>query len=242
MTDWNRDRTWGGSYGDDDRYEHNDRWDRGRGTGYARQLSGGDDDYGGRSWDYGRDVRGGGYGTGTDRDEFAGSRGGGYLGGDYTTRGGGYGSSNYGSWDRTSGSSGNYFGGGGYGTTRDYDNYRDRELGVDRGGDTTERPSYRGRGPKNFQRSDERIREEVCERLADHDAIDASEIEVAVNNGEVTLTGHVDDRRSKRLAEDLAEIVRGVHDVHNNLKVDRSLFGRIADNLRGGHRSEGGQT
>src|SRR4051812_35839997 len=28
-----------------------------------------------------------------------------------------------------------------------------------------QRPSFRGRGPKNYERSDERIREDVCERL-----------------------------------------------------------------------------
>ncbi len=86
---------------------------------------------------------------------------------------------------------------------------------------TPMRPSYRGRGPKNYQRSDERIREEVCERLAvDHD-IDASEIEVSVSSGVVTLGGSVQDRQMKRLAEDVSELVLGVRDVQNNLRVAR---------------------
>jgi osmotically-inducible protein OsmY len=92
--------------------------------------------------------------------------------------------------------------------------------------------SFRGRGPKGFQRSDERVRELVSERLEDHDAIDASDIEVTVNSGEVTLSGTVDDRRTKRLAEDVAESVAGVKDVHNNLKVDRNFFSRMADTIR----------
>jgi hypothetical protein len=43
--------------------------------------------------------------------------------------------------------------------------------------------SYRGRGPKNYTRSDERIREDLNERLTDSDEIDASNITVEVSNG-----------------------------------------------------------
>ena len=48
-----------------------------------------------------------------------------------------------------------------------------------------------------------------------------SEIDVQVKNGEVTLTGTVDDRQAKRIAEDIAESVSGVHDVHNQIRVQR---------------------
>lgn len=82
-----------------------------------------------------------------------------------------------------------------------------------------------GIGPKGWQRSDERIREEVSEALADHPEIDASEIEVQVSGGEVTLTGSAPDRRSKRLAEDVAEGVRGVKDVHNQIRVQSRQYG-----------------
>lgn len=75
-----------------------------------------------------------------------------------------------------------------------------------------------GKGPKNFRRSDERIREDVCQRLTDHPAVDASEIEVTVQDGEVTLIGSVEDRRMKRLAEDVAGEVPGVRDVHNQIR------------------------
>lgn len=78
---------------------------------------------------------------------------------------------------------------------------------------------HSGKGPKGYQRSDERIREEICDRLSDHHDIDASEIEVKVENGEVTLTGSVTERRAKRLAEDVVDDIRGVRDVHNQLRV-----------------------
>ena len=78
---------------------------------------------------------------------------------------------------------------------------------------------YAGRGPKGYQRSDERIREDINDRLMADDRIDASEIDVKVKNGEVTLTGTVDDRYTKRLAEDVAESVMGVNDVMNQIRV-----------------------
>jgi hypothetical protein len=76
-----------------------------------------------------------------------------------------------------------------------------------------------GKGPKGYQRSDERIREDVSERLAQHPEIDATDIEVQVNNGEVTLTGTVEERHIKRMAEDVAEGLSGVKEVHNQLRV-----------------------
>lgn len=85
--------------------------------------------------------------------------------------------------------------------------------------------SHAGKGPKGWRRSDERVREEVNEALARHPEIDASEIEVRVQNGEVTLTGSVTDRRAKRIAEDIAEGVFGASDVQNQLKVERSKGG-----------------
>lgn len=78
---------------------------------------------------------------------------------------------------------------------------------------------HRGKGPAGYQRSDERIRELVCESLTDDDEIDASDIEVTVSGGEVTLSGMVDDRRIKRAAEDCAYSVSGVRDVQNRLRV-----------------------
>lgn len=78
---------------------------------------------------------------------------------------------------------------------------------------------FRGRGPKNYRRSDERIREEISDRLTENEWLDASDIDVVVKDGEVMLTGSVDSRYAKRLAEDIADSVAGVNNVQNNLRV-----------------------
>jgi hypothetical protein len=78
---------------------------------------------------------------------------------------------------------------------------------------------HSGKGPRNYVRSDEQIYEDVCERMTRHGELDASNIEVKVQNNEVTLTGDVPDRMSKRLAEDISDSVQGVRDVHNRLQI-----------------------
>ncbi|MFL5358465.1 BON domain-containing protein [Archangium sp.] len=75
-----------------------------------------------------------------------------------------------------------------------------------------------GRPPRGYQRSDDRIREEVCELLMDG-PVDVGNVEVTVSNGEVTLSGAVEKRWEKRTIEDIAAQVRGVHDVHNRVRV-----------------------
>ncbi|MBC7929633.1 MAG: BON domain-containing protein [Rubrivivax sp.] len=77
----------------------------------------------------------------------------------------------------------------------------------------------RGRGPKNYRRSDERIRDDINDRLTDNDWLDASDVEVSVAGGEATLSGAVDSRYAKRIAEDIAASVTGISDVQNNLRV-----------------------
>jgi len=79
--------------------------------------------------------------------------------------------------------------------------------------------TYRGRGPKGYARSDERIREDVCDGLTDDPHVDASNVEVLVRKGEVTLTGTVESRQARRHAEDLAECAPGVKHLQNNLRV-----------------------
>jgi hypothetical protein len=81
---------------------------------------------------------------------------------------------------------------------------------------------HRGKGPRNYQRSQERIREDVCERLTDDGIIDATNVEVRVENDEVVLNGVVHNREEKRRAEDLAEAVAGVRNVENRLRVEQS--------------------
>lgn len=81
--------------------------------------------------------------------------------------------------------------------------------------------SFRGKGPKGYTRSDERVKEDVSERLTDDEHIDASELTVEVKNGVVTLSGRVDDRRMKHHAELLAERCSGVKDIDNRIQVQR---------------------
>jgi len=90
---------------------------------------------------------------------------------------------------------------------------------------------YAGRGPRGYKRGDERIREDVCDRLTDESRIDASDIDVTVADGEVTLAGSVRSREEKRFAEDLIERISGVRDVNNHLKV------KSADEVIGTARS-----
>jgi len=80
---------------------------------------------------------------------------------------------------------------------------------------------HRGKGPKNYQRSDERVKELLCERLHEDPEIDASEVTVNVQGGKITLEGTVDSRRTKNAIEDVAEQI-GSQDVQNNLRVQRS--------------------
>lgn len=82
--------------------------------------------------------------------------------------------------------------------------------------------SFRGKGPKGYVRSDERIKEDVSDRLSDDDTLDASDITVEVSGGEVTLAGSVTSRQDKHTAEECAEQCAGVTHVQNNLRVRAS--------------------
>ncbi len=75
-------------------------------------------------------------------------------------------------------------------------------------------------GPKGYQRSDERIREDICDRLmkaANH--IDSSQVTVEVSGAKVLLEGTVPDRRMKHAIEDVADSCLGVQDIDNRLRV-----------------------
>ena len=80
-------------------------------------------------------------------------------------------------------------------------------------------PGYFGKGPKNRTRSDELIREDVCQALYESYEVDASDIEVEVNKGLVTLKGSVNSRFAKKEAEVCVDYLRGVVDVKNELKI-----------------------
>lgn len=102
--------------------------------------------------------------------------------------------------------------------------YQGSEYGRQYGGGSgtgMARGSNAGRGPKGWQRSDERIKEDVCERLYHDEHIDSSEVTVEVMEGKVTLEGKVGDRYMKHLIEDLVDAVPGVKDIDNRVRVER---------------------
>jgi osmotically-inducible protein OsmY len=87
------------------------------------------------------------------------------------------------------------------------------------------RGGQRGRGPRRADDTpapgdeDARIWNDVSACLTDDWYVDGTEITVSIDSGEVTLDGVVENRAEKRLAEDCADSVTGVVDVHNNLRI-----------------------
>ena len=228
----------GSDYGwrEEDRYQENRDGERGFGRDYGqreygqREFGGG---YGAESYGgaYGSREHGGGWDRSGRSRESGGS--GGYEGRGY----GGY----TGPYNRDYGreyQSRNWSGGTPGG--RDQQNYGRGQRGWwDKAGDEVsswfgddeaqrrrEMDRCRGRGPKNYTRSDDRIREDVCDRLTDDPLIDASDLEVQVNNQEVTLSGTADSRNERRLAEEVAESVSGVKHVQNNIRVQEQRRGQ----------------
>jgi len=218
--EWERDRNYSGSSGNrdynrDERNRQSSYSDRNRPFGfdrsYARNTTSGYGEglYEGADWNrqnYGqrdtsqRDWVERAYGS-------EGSRGGSYGLGDYGT---GYG---YAYGDRQQ-----------RGRGREDESWGQQIRDV--GNQVARRVKRAFRGPKGYKRSDERIREDVNDRLAQQYEIDPSEIEVAVSNGEVTLTGTVQSRHAKFYAEEIADDISGVNEVHNNLRVRREQQGQ----------------
>jgi len=218
--------------------------------------------YGDQGWQNESGYRGyeGNYGMDRDygRSSYGGSYGGSFGGEDYSRAGQRsrpfVGESSYG--QGYSGYSGSRGYGSGYGSSRGNwggqggqqgeRNFWDRAsdevsswFGDDEARRRRDNDEHRGRGPRGYTRSDDRIREDVNDRLTDDGWIDASDIDVQVSSGEVTLTGQVRSRNDKRRAEDLAETVSGVKHVQNNLRVkDQSSSGESAT-LVAGHGSSG---
>ena len=133
---------------------------------------------------------------------------------------------------------------GGYGE----DQGRFAQSGHGRGGSdyaeagrTSSGPSYRGRGPRNYTRSDDRIVDDLIDRMTEHHELDATQILVMVEGGVVTLTGEVPERRMKHLAEDIADEVTGVRDIENRIRVDNGMssFGPPGQAVRSGDNQVG---
>ena len=86
--------------------------------------------------------------------------------------------------------------------------------------DAPRREDHRGKGPKGYRRSDERTHEFACELLTEDPRIDATNVDVHVQDGELTLTGFVDSRRTKFLIEELLANSIG-DEIVNRLQVRR---------------------
>lgn len=129
----------------------------------------------------------------------------------------GYGTSGYagggGDYYGQGSRSGN-FGQGGYGTQA---GAGPAGMGFLRG-DKTRRYAP---GPKGYKRSDERIKEDVSDRIFQMNMVDSSDVEVSVKGGEVTLTGSVPNRIMKWQLENMIDSLGGVTEVHNQLRVRR---------------------
>ena len=238
---WNRDRDHDRNWFDRARDEVKDwfRPDEHNRGGYGQGYGGNRDHYNRGGWgsgDYnthrtsqwggGNDYNRGGYGSNDynynnrdyDRGNW-GTSGNSWAGNNWGTS---YGDYNRGAWgsndyNRDHNNRG-WFGGGGSDWNRGSQATGGRD---DRGffekiGDAL---GLSGKGPKNFKRNDDRIREDVCRYLTDDHRVDATEVDVDVREGEITLRGTVDDRRQKRIAEELCESVWGVKDVKNELRV-----------------------
>jgi osmotically-inducible protein OsmY len=86
--------------------------------------------------------------------------------------------------------------------------------------------------PKGHMLTDQRIREDICERLSrppsrfdaaefDVQPLEVSDVTVEVEGGKVTLQGTVSDRRVKHYIEELVDACPGVQDIENRISVRR---------------------
>ena len=82
-----------------------------------------------------------------------------------------------------------------------------------------QQPGRPSRGPRSYQRSDERIREDICERLFGDTGADASNVTVDVSKAVVTLGGTVPEPEDKRRIELVANSVLGVGGVEDRIQV-----------------------
>ncbi len=103
---------------------------------------------------------------------------------------------------------------------------------------------HKGKGPKGYKRSDERILDDINDRLTDDDYVDASNIEVSVSDSEVVLTGTVSSREDKRRAEDIADSASGVRNVENRLRISQDQASKMSVQDTGSvdRQSANGQT
>jgi osmotically-inducible protein OsmY len=134
------------------------------------------------------------------------------------------GQSNFGNQGRIGSQSGSGYGSSDYNTSSNSGSRFGNESSGWQSGESRSgmQGGHRGKGPKGYERSQDRIKEDISDRLTDDDSIDASDIEINVNNGEVTLSGTVSDKQTKRRVEDMIESMSGVKSVQNNLRCNQA--------------------
>ena len=121
------------------------------------------------------------------------------------------------------GFTGGYYGFGSGSLEPDWRAGRRRPLGEDESHEPDWRSARRRYppGPKGYQRSDERLREDISERLMEARYIDSSDVTVEVSGAKVVLEGTVPERRMKHAIEDLVDACPGVQDIDNRIRVKR---------------------
>jgi len=98
------------------------------------------------------------------------------------------------------------------------------------------------RGPKGYQRSDERLKEDISERLMEAYDIDSSEVTVEVQGAKVILEGTVPSRHMKHTIEDLVDACPGVQDIENKVRVASPNYQGSAGGAAGSGMSTGSGT
>ncbi|HSN69394.1 MAG TPA: BON domain-containing protein, partial [Thermoanaerobaculia bacterium] len=72
---------------------------------------------------------------------------------------------------------------------------------------------HAGRGPRGYQRPDERILDDAHDRLERDGWVDATDIELSIDAGEISLRGTVETREMRRRAEAIVDSISGVRHV-----------------------------
>lgn len=210
-----QDESYGGSTRINQGQSRTSGYAESQGTDYGREGSGnsptmmewqGRRDYQGSSGSSNRSFGSGDYGRQSQR----------YSSGEDSSNQQGYGGQNFNRQSQTSfGRDQEYGQGSGQGFTSQNYGQQSQSSGMQSG------RSYRGMGPKGYTRSDERLKEDISEKLMENDEIDASDVTIECREGVVTLEGTVNERRLKHRIEDIVEQCHGVKDIENRLTVKR---------------------
>jgi osmotically-inducible protein OsmY len=220
-------RSWNEPYGEGQQYTSRGDY-AGERSGYGEEWRS-PQSYGGQgSQNYGGQQRFGGgqqgYGGGGMGNYSGESSRQGYFTGE--SSGQGYGASQGYGGQQGYGGGGVGYAGQGYG------------YGSQQGSFGSQQGEHRGKGPKGYQRSDERIKEMVCERLRDDPSIDPTEVTITVVSGKITLEGTVDSRQTKNSIEEIAEQF-GSQEVQNNLRVQRPQQSQGTQSGESGQKGRG---